>query len=249
MYLHYFDPINYDNLRGVCPPKMEAEQIENLYAEWKSSFSQRCNSLYTAQWYKLNNLALVEFQRYSGVTICDPELVYPDEVRQSLIEVGAVEHQRRYRETMDKLRDRRSTSKIMSIGDIVAWLESDEAAYRDLLPAVWRAWFLQETAVDKKRQRQLRRLPYREYLRSPYWKRVRLACIIAYNHRCQSSKCVNLDSWWGSEYGLNVHHLHYKNKGREQLDNLILLCRKCHEYVHAGELSVSEDDAKEALYG
>jgi len=32
---------------------------------------------------------------------------------------------------------------------------------------------------------------------------------------------------------LEVHHLHYHSLGKEQLDDLVVLCKKCHTATHA----------------
>lgn len=94
---------------------------------------------------------------------------------------------------------------------------------------------------------------YEEYLRSDEWKRKRDAVMqramqsfmpaspvirrtvdrygrviksIALEHRpiCENDGCSN--------EATDVHHLTYKRLGKEQLDDLQALCRKCHEQKH-----------------
>ena len=36
----------------------------------------------------------------------------------------------------------------------------------------------------------------------------------------------------GCSVNLNVHHESYRNYGNEDLDDLVVLCRKCHEERH-----------------
>jgi 5-methylcytosine-specific restriction endonuclease McrA len=67
-------------------------------------------------------------------------------------------------------------------------------------------------------------MPYPAYLRTPEWRtrsrqRKNLAC-----YRCE---------WCGSTRDLNTHHLNYQRRGFEDIDeDLICLCRRCHEQAH-----------------
>ena len=72
----------------------------------------------------------------------------------------------------------------------------------------------------------LKRLSYREYLQSPHWKKVRHEALRHANYQCQlcsrKGGCI-----------LQVHHKHYKTLGEESYrDDLIVLCRPCHERHH-----------------
>lgn len=107
----------------------------------------------------------------------------------------------------------------------------------DVADVLWGHWFGMVTRVSGEQQHELRRLPYREYLETSYWRRVRAAMMVAHQLRCQGSECCGLDNWLYGEFDLNVHHLHYRNKGRESFGNLRLLCRQCHERVHNGDTS------------
>ena len=38
--------------------------------------------------------------------------------------------------------------------------------------------------------------------------------------------------------GFDIHHIIYKSQGgKDEIDNLILLCRRCHDMAHNGELN------------
>ena len=63
---------------------------------------------------------------------------------------------------------------------------------------------------------------YLTYLRSPEWRRIRHRKFVQQDNRCE--RCGNL--------GHDVHHLHYRTLGRENLSDLQLLCRPCHEAAH-----------------
>jgi len=65
---------------------------------------------------------------------------------------------------------------------------------------------------------------YLEYIQSPKWKKKRLMALIHYGEKCD--KC-------GANKRLDVHHLTYERFGKELLADLQILCRKCHDAVHA----------------
>lgn len=45
----------------------------------------------------------------------------------------------------------------------------------------------------------------------------------------------------GSAKNLQVHHITYENLGYEPLDDLLVVCRKCHEELHKEDLKQKED--------
>lgn len=74
--------------------------------------------------------------------------------------------------------------------------------------------------------RKLRRMPYNHYLNSQHWSLIISAAMKRDHNRC--ADC-------GAEYDekpLEVHHVTYARRGREDLDELLTLCRECHEERH-----------------
>jgi hypothetical protein len=72
----------------------------------------------------------------------------------------------------------------------------------------------------------IRQIEHREYLKSPLWKSIRANAIEHYGEVC--GKC--------GDYGNDVHHITYDRVGgQELLDDLQVLCRDCHEALHAIE--------------
>jgi 5-methylcytosine-specific restriction endonuclease McrA len=69
-----------------------------------------------------------------------------------------------------------------------------------------------------------RRVFYLEYLNSDAWRSIRAQVIHRDRGRC---RC-------GAD-GSDVHHLTYQNLGNEKLEDLILLCRECHQTEHGRE--------------
>jgi hypothetical protein len=77
----------------------------------------------------------------------------------------------------------------------------------------------------------LRRLPYADYLRSDYWKRVRWAIIRDSELRCRMCNAGG---------NLRVHHRDYSSIGREKVCDLICVCDECHKLFHDNRVLVRE---------
>jgi len=69
-------------------------------------------------------------------------------------------------------------------------------------------------------------IDYRRYLRSPEWRTKRYAAIVRAGYRCAVCHRVYWD-----ERKLQVHHVTYDRLGREQPEDLMVLCRRCHRRV------------------
>lgn len=67
---------------------------------------------------------------------------------------------------------------------------------------------------------------YANYRQTAQWKEKRKTCLEKYDHRCQVCGCT---SW---RRIVDVHHLHYKNIGKENPEDLISLCCVHHEMIH-----------------
>ncbi len=84
----------------------------------------------------------------------------------------------------------------------------------------------QQAAKAAAKLKRLRSLPYDEYLQTPHWRRKRRKAIRRHGDACQ---CC------GSRIELEVHHKHYRTKGRENFSDLEVLCRDCHIGKHQDE--------------
>lgn len=81
------------------------------------------------------------------------------------------------------------------------------------------------------------RMTYEQYLRSPHWKSLRLEF---WQHGPHSGKCCNCSN----RNNLHLHHKTYKRIGHENLDDLCLLCERCHDKIHGREKTAG----KKSLY-
>ena len=61
------------------------------------------------------------------------------------------------------------------------------------------------------------------YLSSPEWKAKRKLVLKRDNYTCQGC---------GSIGALECHHIRYDNLTQEPLEDLVMLCRKCHGAIH-----------------
>ena len=68
---------------------------------------------------------------------------------------------------------------------------------------------------------------YKDYLKSPEWREKRLLVLDRCNNVCEGCR---------QKVAIEVHHLTYKNVGKEFLFELIGICLGCHERVHKESL-------------
>lgn len=64
---------------------------------------------------------------------------------------------------------------------------------------------------------------YYEYLQSPEWKIFRQLALDTLGHSC--GKC-------GNKKDLQVHHKHYRNIFKENISDVMILCKPCHKKTH-----------------
>lgn len=80
---------------------------------------------------------------------------------------------------------------------------------------------LEPEPVDE--QDRLARLPYRTYLRTDHWQRVRREALKHFANRCALCNSSKL---------LEVHHRTYERRGAERPADVIVLCDDCHGRHH-----------------
>lgn len=212
------------------------------YALWLYDFQHRWFLYSHAQLDRHADYAYRDFCRRKGldyrVGLDEWDEDYSCEWAEHLVECGYDAHRKTVAEIAPRLQ-----ALVSEYAPLAQIYDSFDAILNNIDPepgeehqgALWAAWFWQQTSVDEREQDRLRALPYRDYLKSAYWKRVRAAMLLISESRCDGTPCASVDSWYGGEFDLNVHHLHYKNRGRERLDNLMMLCSECHKRLHDGD--------------
>lgn len=78
--------------------------------------------------------------------------------------------------------------------------------------------------VDAERLARLREMPYQLYLRTPEWRRTRMAALVRAGDAC-ALDVTHTDH-------LEVHHRTYERLGAELVTDVIVLCRSCHQLHH-----------------
>lgn len=76
--------------------------------------------------------------------------------------------------------------------------------------------------LDRFLANRLARLPYRLYLKTQHWKRIRALALDRYGDSCVLC----------NQRPVDVHHRTYERLGRERLDDLVVLCDPCHATYH-----------------
>jgi hypothetical protein len=77
------------------------------------------------------------------------------------------------------------------------------------------------------RLKQLGFSKYSEYLVSDHWLQLRTKVLSVRGYSCEICAC--------SEGKIALHHRTYERFGTESDDDLILVCSKCHDRIHASE--------------
>lgn len=95
-------------------------------------------------------------------------------------------------------------------------------------------WFNSHIQTASEEIKELKALPYEQYLKSNHWMRVRRAMLMLNQCKCQGKDCnlIGESCYGGDENMMHVHHLTYQNRGNERFEDLKLLCNKCHKQVH-----------------
>ena len=86
----------------------------------------------------------------------------------------------------------------------------------------YQAWE-QKQKIKKDKISQSKNMPYKEYLLTEHWREIRESALKRAGYRC--FLCSKGES-------LHVHHRTYENLGEESPDDVIVLCRDCHEKHH-----------------
>ncbi len=73
----------------------------------------------------------------------------------------------------------------------------------------------------------MKSLPYQEYLQTEHWQHFREQAILFYGAKCRLCN--------SSDREIDVHHKTYENRGRETFNDIIVVCRDCHELIHKSQ--------------
>lgn len=64
---------------------------------------------------------------------------------------------------------------------------------------------------------------YKAYIKSPAWFAFRKAIVELRGYKCQLCQSIK---------DIDLHHMTYKRLGKEDLRDVLLVCRTCHTFIH-----------------
>ena len=80
-----------------------------------------------------------------------------------------------------------------------------------------------DLCIRQSRIAELRKMPFKEYRKTPEWRARRNRVLLRAGYRCELCESRGL---------IDVHHKTYDQYGDELLSDLIALCRPCHQKFH-----------------
>ena len=90
---------------------------------------------------------------------------------------------------------------------------------------------------------ELKQLPWKKYIQSKHWRLFRDALLN--DPECVCEVCKKQRWSFYKKTGerkkkpdalFNVHHKHYKHLGEESREDVMVLCRSCHNFLHEAEV-------------
>ncbi|MDF2892097.1 MAG: hypothetical protein K0R80_2464 [Clostridia bacterium] len=76
-----------------------------------------------------------------------------------------------------------------------------------------------------RKMKKLKRMPYNQYLKTYHWELARSAVLKRDENQCA-------DCGKSKDESLEVHHVTYIRRGKENLEDLMTLCKDCHQERH-----------------
>lgn len=242
---HFFSPID-QGLVMANFPQWSLPFAVAAYKNWLQLFNKRRGFLYLSQWRNHQDILMNQFCKKHDLEFAESILAYyPQEWEEFIRDVEYQKHMSEYEYHEAQLEDYWNSLRSQPdykpyvewdelCNDYIARLQSnvpwpDDSYVEDQITGLWFNTTFNNTPNQIMR---LRKLPYLEYLKTPYWRRVRSAMNLAHGARCQHERCDMNDSYWNDEKWIHVHHLTYKNRGNERFTDLTLLCDRCHKMEH-----------------
>ena len=84
-------------------------------------------------------------------------------------------------------------------------------------------YYLTIYETHRQKRRQAWRDYYDAYLVSLRWALLRVKALTKVNYKCVA--CESTDT-------LQLHHRHYQTLGEESLDDVVIVCKRCHDLLH-----------------
>lgn len=248
-YMTHFFPILSKKTTGELVPWLKSGELDEAYRYWVDRFYNKAHMFYTVQLQNHARMLTRQFYRMNGL---DPDDTYElgddwqERIDQYFASEGYYIHEERYHAAVARL-ERARANEHPQDGITGTSIEPDVSFYINLMESARRGerhpffasrrfdelWFDHVIDNEPDEVERLRRMPYKDYLQTPHWRRVRAAMVLIHRCRCQGKHCQGMDGYWlGDEDLVHVHHVNYSNRGHERFQDLRLLCAPCHELLH-----------------
>lgn len=234
----FFNPLSFDGaleLIGKCDGTKE--QKHEFYKRWLYGFYRNADLYYRSRYY-CHQRVIERYAESLGIAVDDPAYL------EVCDECGLENHFNDVQKYSKILKDlvRREAPEIYefhrefyTLRDILSEHYQEillEVALQTRIDCLDETWFNLTINNDPKELNRLRWMPYREYLQTTHWKRVRSAMLLIKSAICECQRCRGEESWYSNEDELHVHHKTYKNRGNERYADLELVCRFEHDRIH-----------------
>lgn len=244
--LHNFPSIQFDSLIKTLdngPDFLDGVDPVLVFNLWLEEFGRMSIKFYAAQNSRYRILVRRNFYSSHGILEEEP------------VEEWGLVHEWENAEIEAKLNQwQRQTEDLLLISEYYRMMGNQKL--KEILGPIWQIevvpalpawsqirklnsmWFNSIFQSTPDEIQELRKLPYEQYLMTPYWKRVRAAMFLIHEAICQEVNHFEMgESWYFGDWesDLHVHHLTYDNLGNERYEDLVLLCKKHHEIWHENE--------------
>ncbi len=214
-----------DLLANLQKKEFKQDRIKYFYEKWSKKIYPKLACKFYRQQYIYHETLIL------GNIKCDEE--YYDKWNKNWY---LKQHRESKNEEIKRLSERTFSEKnyrFFETNDEDLLLENMDLEYGSIREEIKKIWFSINTQKDNLNS--LARYPiinYTDYLKTKHWKTVRAAMILLNEAKC--AMCNHEESFYGLDClsELEVHHKHYKNKGREKYEDLLLLCRSHHETIY-----------------
>lgn len=231
-YSYIFEPVRYDIFDSYFRKVLtSAERGELIYKQWLDMFYQRTELFYRSQYRRIQKLIENEFRLCHGISNYDE--IYDDELQER---VQVKQYYKEHIALCNEInQERNSIRQWLNNYQSTTNIETELSNDRPRLKEINALWFNLTIRNEEATILELRKLPYKLYLKTKHWAKVRAAQILIHKAVCQEQSCYAMgESWYMDnwEADLHVHHLTYDNKGNERYTDIVLLCSKHHEQWH-----------------
>jgi hypothetical protein len=244
----YFPVLHFETVLNAFPTH-ERDFLWKAYLGWFETFCSKAHMMYAMQLRNHGAIVWREFRRLHNLNEDDTVGEYGVEEKYDAYcaKQGYLQHEQACEAEHENLRV--LMKKLMPNRQI--WHTSTDGLnlYKEILdalasgvshPKLFRyrldpLWFDTHVANnDPLLAVEHNRLPYADYLNTPYWRRIRSAMLLIHRARCQGDTCPygQDGSWLGDEKYMHVHHMTYEHRGCERFNELRLVCENCHEQLH-----------------